>query len=83
MTTSHSPKGDAAARLPAEKRHARLSANATVSHTEAGRFAVPLDLCEGPAERVPLTLILTAEEAAKIHAELGTHLATEHGGDAA
>ena len=72
-----------ATRLPAEKRHLRLSAGAEVSHTEAGRFAVPLDLCEGSAERTPLRLILTAEEAVDIHAQLDAFFVGKPGGDAA
>ncbi|WP_445527482.1 hypothetical protein [Streptomyces cyslabdanicus] len=53
-----------------------------MSHTEAGRFTVPLDLCEGSAECTPLRLILTAEEAADIRTQLGAFLVGEPGGDA-
>lgn len=83
MTTSHVPAEGVATPLPAEKRHLRLSAGAEVSRTEAGRFTVPLDLCEGSAECTPLRLILTAEEAADIRTQLGAFLVGEPGGDAA
>lgn len=83
MTTSHVHTEAVATPLPAEKRHLRLSTEAKVSHTQAGRFTVPLDLCEGSAERTPLPLILTAEEAVDIHAQLSALIAEKQGGGAA
>jgi hypothetical protein len=81
MTTSH-VQVEAVGPVPAEKRHLRLSAGAEVGHTEAGRFTVPLDLCDGSAGRVPLRLILTAEEALDIHAQLAALLVAIPGGEA-
>ncbi|MGW7090070.1 hypothetical protein ACWGH2_42175 [Streptomyces sp. NPDC054871] len=84
MTTSHVEAESVEPSLPAEKRHLRLSPDAQVSPTQAGRFAVPLDLCEGSAKRTPLLLIVTAEEAVGIHTQLGELLTGEQGdGDAA
>jgi len=80
MTMSHAPTEAVSTPLPDEKRHLRLSADAKVSHTQAGRFAVPLDLCEGSAERTPLRLIMTAEEAVDIYAQLDALIAGKQSG---
>ncbi|MEU0694800.1 hypothetical protein ABZ349_12560 [Streptomyces niveus] len=51
-----------------------------VRHTEAGRFAVPLDLFEGDAERTSLLLVLTADEAATVYDQLGALLTAKREG---
>ncbi|MFE2493893.1 hypothetical protein ACFXKS_12995 [Streptomyces scopuliridis] len=51
-----------------------------MEYTEAGRFAVPLELCEGTAKRTPLPRILTADEAVLLYVRLGTLLAAQDGG---
>jgi len=79
MTTSQAKTDAVAPPLPAERCHLRLATSAQVVHTEAGRFAVPLDLREGTAERTPLQLILTADEAVDLHAQLGTLLVVKDG----
>lgn len=71
MTTSHAQTEAGAAPLPPAKRHLRLAREAEVAHTEAGRFAVPLDLHEGAAEPATIPLVLTADEAVALHGRLG------------
>ncbi|MFE1768224.1 hypothetical protein ACFW81_28925 [Streptomyces angustmyceticus] len=83
MTTSHAHTNAVATPLPVENRHLRLSDEAKVSHTQAGRFSVPLDLYEGAAKHTLLRLILTAEEAVDIHGQLGALIADKQGGGAA
>ncbi|MGW6604882.1 hypothetical protein [Streptomyces sp. NPDC055036] len=51
-----------------------------MEHTEAGRFAVPLELCEGTSKRTPHPLTLTADEAVLLYDRLGTLLAAQDGG---
>ncbi|MEU3133178.1 hypothetical protein ABZ691_10190 [Streptomyces sp. NPDC006854] len=70
MTTSHAQTEDGAAPLPPAKRHLRLAREAEVAHTEAGRFAVPLDLHEGAAKPATIPLVLTADEAVALHGRL-------------
>lgn len=71
MTTSHAQTEAGAAPLSPAKRHLRLAREAEVAHTEAGRFAVPLDLYEGTAEPATLPLVLTADEVVDLHGKLG------------
>ncbi|MFJ2818512.1 hypothetical protein ACIQOU_30135 [Streptomyces sp. NPDC091279] len=68
MTTSHvqTDTGPAPAR-----RHLRLAREAEVAPTEAGRFAIPLDLHEGAAKPVVVPLVLTADDAVALHGKLG------------
>lgn len=71
MTTSHVETQAGAASLPPAKRHLRLAHEAEVVPTQAGRFAVPLDLHEGDAEAAAVPLVLTADDAVALHAKLG------------
>lgn len=71
MTTRHAKTGPGAAPLPPAKRHLRLARKAEVAPTEAGRFALPLDLHEGAAEPAVVPLVLTADEAVDLHGQLG------------
>lgn len=79
MTTSHA-QSEIVTPLPPGKRHLRLPAEVEVGHTEAGRLAVPLELCEGAAEPAPLPLVLTADEAVDLHSKLSALLAVSDGG---
>lgn len=71
MTTSHTKKDPGAAPPVPAKRHLRLVREAEVTPTEAGRFAVPLDLREGAAEPTTIPLVLTADDAVALHTKLG------------
>jgi hypothetical protein len=80
MTTRHdSDQAAPCDALPSRQRHLRLAPQAEVTHTEAGRFAVPLEL-RGTAERLPL--ILTADDAESLRDQLSVLLPVGRDGSA-
>ncbi|MFD9562187.1 hypothetical protein [Streptomyces sp. NPDC059994] len=51
----------------------------SVHHTHAGRIAVPLEILHDARDAEELPLILSADEAAVLHAELGRVLYPQQG----
>lgn len=79
MTTSQAHD---ATPLPAGTCHLRISPEATVQLTEAGRFSLPLELYEGGEKRTAVPLIMTAESVEALYAQIGQHLAPGQNGGA-
>ncbi|MEW1721618.1 hypothetical protein [Streptomyces sp. NPDC093109] len=73
MTKSHTKAEDGTAPVsPSATRHLRLARQAETAPTQAGRFAVPLELHEGTAEFALVPLVLTADDTVALYRKLGT-----------
>ncbi|MET8676118.1 hypothetical protein ABZW18_00550 [Streptomyces sp. NPDC004647] len=70
MTKSHEPSSTAT--LPGLR--IQRTEGRAAHHTQAGRIAVPLTLLRGAEHVEDVVLVLTAEETAAFHLELGNVL---------
>ncbi|MET9861926.1 hypothetical protein ABZY93_21910 [Streptomyces smyrnaeus] len=80
MTISHAETQSSEPSPPANL-HLRLVEKAEVKRTEAGRFAVALNLYEGSTKRQSISLVLTAEEVAETYIRLGALLPAHDEGE--